>query len=95
MFTCQRALAHINLLLRDYPSTVTAVLEAITLAEELKLPGAAGELYSELGSAYARQGDIARSQAAFQHVIEIDTSTHTEANTDGKAKPGNSPGASG
>jgi hypothetical protein len=53
------------------------------------------ELYSELGSAYARQSDIARSQAAFQHAIEIDTSTHAEVNTDGEAKPDNSPGAFG
>ena len=95
VFTCQRALAHIQLLLRDYPATVTAVLDAITLAEELRLPGAANELYNELGSAYARQGDIARSQAAFQHAIETGTSTGMEVSTDGKTKPGNSPGTSG
>ncbi|HWQ22453.1 MAG TPA: tetratricopeptide repeat protein [Clostridia bacterium] len=69
LFTCQRALAHIHLLLRDYPATVQAVLEAISLAEDLGLADAAGELYGELGSAYARQGDIARSQSAYEHSI--------------------------
>lgn len=72
VFTCQRALAHIHLLLRDYPATEQAVLEAIALAGELKVPGVTSELYGELGSAYARQGDIARSQAAYERSIKAE-----------------------
>ncbi|MCX6084014.1 MAG: tetratricopeptide repeat protein [Caldiserica bacterium] len=72
VFTCLRALTHIHLLLRDYPATEQAVLEAIALASELKVPSVTSELYGELGSAYARQGDIARSQAAYERSIEAE-----------------------
>ncbi len=73
VFTCQRALAHIYLLLRDYPATEQTVLDAITLAEELKVPpGVTSELYSELGSACARQGDITRSQETYEQSIKAE-----------------------
>jgi tetratricopeptide (TPR) repeat protein len=85
VFTCQRALAHIHVLLRDYPATEQALLEAIALAGELKIPGVTSELYGELGSAYARQGDIARSQSAYERSIEAE-----EADKQAPLPPGTS-----
>lgn len=88
IFTCQRALAHIQLLLRDYSGTEQAALEAIALADELKITGVASELYSELGSAYARQGDITRSQAAYEHSIRAERAGKESLTPSGHPSPG-------
>lgn len=82
LFTCLRGLTHLTVLLRNYRAAIPVAREAIDLAATIGRAGTSGELYEELGRAYARLGDITASQEAFRHAIEAGGSGGTKDDPD-------------